>query len=102
SEKIISSPCPISASTFSNSGDINGEIVFSISHSLNKFGFSLRPEIAVLIAHLGSGLFRAGKFAYAIPAEHGGPGDGGFRVIQHLNRYIKQIGFDLIPQRVAA
>ncbi|MDI8752124.1 RecQ family zinc-binding domain-containing protein, partial [Salmonella enterica subsp. enterica serovar Montevideo] len=40
-------------------GEINGEMVFSISYSLNNFRFGLRPEIAILIIDLRTRLFRA-------------------------------------------
>lgn len=62
----------------------------------------MRVKIAILIAHLRSGLLRAAEFTDAIPAKHGGAGDGGFGVIQYFNRDLQPVGFDLIPQRVAA
>jgi hypothetical protein len=61
----------------------------------------LRVKVAVPVAHLRSGLFRA-ELADAIPAKHRGAGHGGFGVIEYFNRYLQPVGFDLIPQRVAA
>ena len=62
----------------------------------------MRVKVTIPVAHLRSGLLRAAEFTDAIPAKHGGAGDGGFGVIEYFNGDLQPVGFDLILQRVAA
>ncbi len=85
------------ASTFSSSGDISGEMVLSISGFLYQFRFSLRPEIAVAVRDLRSGLFWRRELAHAIPAKHRRAGHGGFGIVEDFDRYPESVGLDLVP-----